>query len=97
MTFRDQLNEVNDLGISICELEVANECDCIFNFEYTDEEFEELCSFALYCYLKDCSGQIAPMHIARAIQELIVEDKKTVDEVISMNKWDMLEKASYQL
>ena len=27
MTYREQLNKVNELGISICDLEVANELD----------------------------------------------------------------------
>ena len=30
MTFREQLDKVTELGISICDLEVANECDCVF-------------------------------------------------------------------
>ena len=95
MTFREQLNKVNELGISICDLEVAYECDCIFNFEYTEQEFEQLCDFAKYCYLKDESGNIAPNFIAYAINELIKEDGKTIQEVLNMSKWDMLEKASY--
>lgn len=95
MTFREQLNKVNELGISICDLEVANECDCMFQFKCTVGEFERLCDFAKYCYLKDSSGDIAPIHIARAINELITEDGKTIQEVLDMNKWDMLDKASY--
>lgn len=95
MTFREQLNKVNELGLNICDLEVANECDCIFNFEYTEQEFERLCDFARNCYLKDQSGNISPYHIAHAINELIVEDEKTIEEVLGMNRWDMLDKASY--
>ena len=30
MTYREQLNKVNELGISICDLEVANELDAVF-------------------------------------------------------------------
>lgn len=94
MTFREQLNKVNELGISICDLEVANECDCIFNFEYTEQEFDQLCDFVRHCYLKDQSGNITPNHIAQAINELITEDEKTIQEVLDTNRWDMLDKAS---
>ena len=30
MTYREQLNKVNELGISICDLEVANELDAVW-------------------------------------------------------------------
>ena len=95
MTFREQLSKVNELGISICDLVVANECDWVFDFEYTEQEFEQLCEFAKHCYLKDSSGNITPNHIAYAINELVTEDGKTIQEVLNMSKWDMLEKASY--
>ena len=97
MTFRVQLNTVRKLNISICELEVADECDCIFDFEYTEQEFEQLCEFAKHCYLKDQSGNITPHHIASAINELITGDGKTIQEVLEINRWDMLDKASYWL
>lgn len=95
MTFREQLSKVSELGISICDLEVANECDGVFDFEYTEQEFEWLCDFAQQCYLKDQSGNITPNHIAKAINELITEDGKTIQEVLDINRWDMLDKASY--
>ena len=82
------------MGISICDLEVANECDCIFNFEYTEQEFEQLCDFARHCYLKDQSGDIGPNHIAQAINDLIIEDEKTIHEVLDMSGWDILDRAS---
>lgn len=36
MTYREQLNKVRDLGVSICDLEIANELDAVLDFEYTD-------------------------------------------------------------
>ena len=38
MTYREQLNKVNELGISICDLEVANELDAVLDFDYTEDE-----------------------------------------------------------
>ena len=52
MTYREQLNKVRDLGISICDLEIANELDAVLDFEYTEEEFEDLCAFSVEIYLK---------------------------------------------
>lgn len=40
MKYREQLEKVQALGISICELDIANECDCVFEFETTEQEFE---------------------------------------------------------
>lgn len=45
MTYREQLNKVNELGISICDLEVANELDAVLDFDYTENQFESLCAF----------------------------------------------------
>lgn len=42
MTYREQLNKVNELGISICDLEVANELDAVLDFDYTEDEFDEV-------------------------------------------------------
>ena len=39
MTYREQLNKVRDLGISICDLEIANELDTVLDFEYTEWDF----------------------------------------------------------
>lgn len=46
MTYREQLNKVRDLGISICDLKIADELDAVLDFEYTEEEFESLCAFS---------------------------------------------------
>ena len=39
MTYREQLNKVNELGISICDLEVANELAGVLSVDYTEDEF----------------------------------------------------------
>lgn len=95
MTFREQLDKVNELGISICDLTIANECDCVFDFEYTEEQFEKLCTFAIDCYLK--SEYLTENAIARTINELITEEEKTIEQVLSMNKRTFNVRASYSL
>ncbi len=92
MTYREQLNKVRDLGISICDLEIANELDTVLDFEYTEEEFESLCAFGVEIYLK--AEKMTTDAIAYCINDLVNEEGKTVEEILKMNKWDFINKAS---
>ena len=92
MTYREQLNKVRDLGISICDLEIANELDAVLDFEYTEEEFESLCAFGVEIYLK--AEKMTTNAIAYCINDLVNEEGKTVKEILKMNKWDFINKAS---
>lgn len=92
MTFREQLNKVNELGFNICDLAIANECDSVFNFKYTDKQFEKLCSLARQVYLK--SEYISEYAIAHAINDLITCDNKTIGQVLSMSVLSLVGKAS---
>ena len=92
MTYREQLNKVRDLGISICDLEIANELDAVLNFEYTEEEFESLCAFGVEIYLK--AEKMTTDAIAYCINDLVEEKGKTVEEILEMDKWDFIDKAS---
>ena len=92
MTYREQLNKVRNLGISICDLEVANELDAVLDFEYTEEEFESLCAFSVEIYLK--AEKMTTDAIAYCINDLVEEEGKTVEEILKMNKWDFIVKAN---
>lgn len=92
MTYREQLNKVRDLGISICDLEIANELDAVLNFEYTEKEFESLCDFGVEIYLK--AEKMTTDAIAYCINDLVEEKGKTVKEILEMDKWDFIDKAS---
>lgn len=92
MTYREQLNKVRDLGISICDLEIANELDAVLDFEYTEEEFEELCAFSVEIYLK--AEKMTTDAIAYCINDLVEEKGKTVEEIIEMDKWNFINEAS---
>lgn len=92
MTYREQLNKVRDLGISICDLEIANELDAVLDFEYTEEEFESLCAFSIEAYLD--AETMTTNAIARCINDLVNEEGKTVKEILEMDKWDFIDEAS---
>lgn len=90
MTYREQLNKLEELNITPCSIEVANSCDCLFEFNYSDKEFEQLCSFAEKMYLK--AESVTTDAIAKCINDL-AEEGKTVEEITSMGKWDFIDKA----
>ena len=94
-TYREQLKKVQELNISICDLEIANECDCVFDFEYTEEQFEQLCEFAKTVYLK--AEEMTANAVAQMINELIVYSGYSIEQVLSMDIWQAVNKASYYL
>ena len=94
MTYREQLNKLEELGITPTSIEIGNSCDCIFDFNYSDEEFEKLCNFAEEMYLK--ADVMTTDAVAKCINQL-VEDGKTVEEILEMDKWDFIDKASNYL
>ena len=94
MTYREQLNKLEELGITPTSVEIANSCDCIFNFNYSDEEFEKLCRFAERMYVE--ADVMTTDAVAKYINQL-VEDGKTVEEILEMDKWVFIDRASNYL
>ena len=94
MTYREQLNKLEELGITPTSIEIGNSCDCIFDFNYSDEEFEKLCRFAERMYLE--ANVMTTVAVAKCINQL-VEDGKTVEEILEMDKWDFIDRASNYL
>lgn len=91
MTYREQLNKLEELGITPTSIEIGNSCDCIFDFDYSDEEFEKLCNFAERMYLK--ADVMTTDAVAKCINDLVNEDGKTVEEILEMDKFDFIDKA----
>lgn len=92
MTHRESLNKLEELGITPTSIEIGNSCDCIFDFDYSDEEFEKLCNFAEEMYLK--ADVMTTDAVAKYINNLVNEDGKTVEEILEMDKWYFIDKAS---
>ena len=95
MTYREQLNKLEELGITPTSIEVGNSCDCIFDFDYSDEEFEKLCNFAERMCLK--ADVMTTDAVAKCINDLVNEEGKTIEEILKMDKWDFIDKASNYL
>lgn len=95
MTYREQLNKVNELGIDIFDLSIADGLNSILSFDYTEEEFERLCGYAKNAYYE--AYEMTINAIANCIDDLVNEDGKTIEEILEMDKRDFTNKASYWL
>ena len=89
-SFREQLNILRDNNCSVIDICVAGTCEAIFDFHYTDEDFERLCGVALNAYL--ASDSVSEDDIAYAINALVCYGK-SIDEVCELSKWDLLDYA----
>ena len=94
MTFKEQLKIASDNNLSIHDLEIANECDCIFNFNYTDNEFEALCACVKRAYLE--SDGVTLKSIINLIQGLIAEDNWSIQEICDKPVYDLLVEINYR-
>ena len=93
MTFKEQLKIANDHDLSILDLEIANECDCVFNFDYTDDDFEALCGVIRTAYLK--AEEMTIIALVQCVSDLITDENYTVQQVLDITTWDLIEKASW--
>lgn len=95
MTFKEQLKIAENNNLSILDLEVADECDCVFEFEYTDEEFEKLCTRIRTAYLK--AEEMTVAALAHCVNDLITKEDKSIDQICEMDAYDFILKASWYL
>lgn len=95
MTFKEQLKMANDNNLNILDLEIANECDCVFDFDYTDDDFEALCWVIRTAYLK--AEDMTIVALVRCVSDLITEEDYIVQQVLDLTTWDLIEKASWYL
>lgn len=94
MTFKEQLKIANDNNLSILDLEIADKCNRVFNFDYTADEFETLCVCARRAYFE--SDGMTIESIVRLINGLIVEDDWSIQEICDMPIYDLLVEINYR-
>ena len=95
MTFKEQLKIAENNNLSILDLEIADECDCVFDFEYTDVEFEKLCARIRTAYLK--AEEMTVAALVHCVNDLITEEDKSIDQICEMDVYDFILKASWYL
>lgn len=94
MTFKEQLKIANDNNLSILDLDVANKCNYVFDFDYTDDDFEALCACVKRAYLDSDVKTIES--IVKLIQGLVVEDNWSIQEICNMSTVDLLIEINYR-
>ena len=95
MKFKEQLKIAENNNLSILDLEIADECDCVFDFEYTDVEFEKLCARIRTAYLK--AEEMTVAALAHFVNDLITKEDKSIDQICEMDVYDFILKASWYL
>lgn len=95
MTFKEQLKIAENNNLSILDLEIADECDCVFEFEYTDDEFEKLCARIRCAYLK--AEEMTVAALVYCVNDLITKEDKSIDQICEMDVYDFILKASWYL
>lgn len=96
MNYKEQLQKAREIGLDIISLSVANEVECIFDIDITNEEFELCCGLVEQAYLK--SEYVSIWACARALYDMITdeENKLSIEELIDKtSRNDLLEKASW--
>lgn len=89
-TFREQLDFLRDNKCSVCDIIIANACDAIFDFDYSETEFEVLCQIAQRAYLK--SEDVHADDIAMAIN-IWFTSGRTIGGLVDLSTWDLIEAA----
>lgn len=91
MTFKEIANAIDKLDISYQDIEIVLALDSEIDFDYTDEEFNQLCEYAKR--VLDISD-INEYAIAECMDDLLNCEDKTVKEIIEMDMHDFIDEAA---
>lgn len=89
-TFKEQLNFIVENDCSVSDICVAAAAAACFDFNYTDEEFEQLCYAIQHAWF--ASSEVTEDELANAVNEWI-NGGGTIKEICEMSKWDLLDAA----
>lgn len=92
MTYLEILNKAKELNLSISKLKIAYECDNALDFEYTDQEFNDLCDFVYNIYIN--SDDIQLEYITYCINDLIRYGWKP-KQITQLDIQEFFDKTSY--
>lgn len=91
--YREILDFIRKNNISILDATIACECVCALEFDYTDEQFEKLCEVAKNAVLKG-ERHIDEYAVASAINYMITEEEKSIEDVLNAQIWDIVQLSS---
>lgn len=90
MTFKEIIKAIDKIDASYQDIEIALALDAEIHFEYTDEEFNQLCEYAKRVLDNSDVNEYA---IAECMNDLLEEDK-TVEEILKMDVHDFADEAA---
>ena len=95
MKYTDIINILNKNNISIVNVDVASACADIFDFDYTDEEYEALCAKVEKVFMSQSDMDYDIDAVAHAINDFIAEKEVSISEVLKLDRDTIIEQASY--
>jgi hypothetical protein len=94
MDYKRLLEIAKENQISVLSLNVAYEVNATLNITLQKVDFNKLCDYLEYIYLK--ADETPLEHIVMYARDLLEIEKKSIEEIITINKWDYLEQTNYK-
>ena len=95
MKYTDIINILNKNNISIVNVDVASACADIFDFDYTDEEYEALWAKGEQVFMSQSDMDCDIDAVAHAINDFIAEKEMSISEVLKLDRDTIIEQAAY--
>ena len=95
MTYKNIIDLIKTNNISVLSIDVASACLDIFDFDFTDEEYEALCAKVEEVFISQLDLNCDIDSVAHAINDFVAEEGMPIPEVLELNKYTILERASY--
>lgn len=95
MKYTEIMNILSKNNLSIISIDVASACTDIFDFDYTNEEYEALCTKVEEVFMGQFDMECDIDAVAHAINDFVVEEGMSIPEVLKLDKYVIIEQASY--
>ena len=95
MKYIEIMNILSKNNLSVISIDVASACVDIFDFDYTDEEYEALCAKVEKVFMSQSDMDCDIDAVAHAINDFIAEKGMSIPEVLKLDKDAIIEQASY--
>lgn len=95
MKYTEIMNILSKNNLSIISIDVASACTDIFDFDYTNEEYEALCTKVEEVFMGQFDMECDIDAVAHAINDFVVEEGMSIPEVLKLDKYAIIGQASY--
>ena len=95
MKYIEIMNILSKNNLSVISIDVASACVDIFDFDYTNEEYEALCTKVEEVFMGQFDMECDIDAVAHAINDFIAEKEMSISEVLKLDRDTIIEQASY--